>query len=51
MAAERLEIHPEALEEIKSALLWYRDRNETAAPRFVEEVDGAIDRIVESPNR
>jgi plasmid stabilization system protein ParE len=51
MAAERLEIHPEALEEIKSALLWYRDRSETAASCFVEEVDGAIALIVQSPNR
>jgi hypothetical protein len=51
MAADRLEIHPEALEEIKLAVRWYRVRSESAASRFVEEVDGAIAFMVESPNR
>jgi len=51
MAAERLEIHPEALEEIKSAVQWYSSRSEGAALRFVEEVDGAIALIAQSPDR
>jgi plasmid stabilization system protein ParE len=51
MAGERLEIHPEALEEIKSAVRWYLGRSESAAIRFVEAVDEAVALIAESPNR
>jgi plasmid stabilization system protein ParE len=51
MAGERLEIHPEALEEIKSAVRWYRERSESAAVRFVEEFDEAVALIAQSPNR
>jgi plasmid stabilization system protein ParE len=50
MAAE-LEIHPAALEEIRSAVAWYRDRSESAAARFVEEVNDAISLIADSPDR
>jgi plasmid stabilization system protein ParE len=50
MAAE-LEIHPAALEEIRLAVAWYRDRSESAATRFVEEVDHAIAQIIHSPDR
>jgi hypothetical protein len=31
MAAKLLEVHPSALEELKLALNWYLERNETAA--------------------
>ncbi|MGC2111129.1 MAG: hypothetical protein WA655_16555 [Candidatus Korobacteraceae bacterium] len=51
MAAKRLEIHPEALEEFKSALNWYLERSETAAVNFVNEFDHAVDLIVRSPKR
>ena len=51
MAAKRLEIHPAALDELKSATLWYLDRSAPAAHEFIEEVDRAIDLIVESPSR
>jgi len=50
-AAKRLEIHPAALEELKSAVVWYLQRSEPAAQEFVGEVDRAIDLIVESPSR
>jgi hypothetical protein len=43
MAVKPLQIHPAALAELKSAVAWYLERSETAAERFVAEVDFAID--------
>jgi plasmid stabilization system protein ParE len=51
MGAKRLNIHPAALEELKSALVWYLERSETAANNFAGELDTAIDLIVNSPRR
>jgi plasmid stabilization system protein ParE len=51
MAAKALELHPEALEEWKSAVAWYLERNETAAINFVAEVDRAVDLIAAFPRR
>jgi toxin ParE1/3/4 len=51
MAVKALEIHPAALEELKSAVVWYLERSEPAALEFVEEVDRAIELIVQSPRR
>lgn len=43
MVAKPLQIHPAALEELQSALVWYRERSETAAENFAAELDRAID--------
>lgn len=51
MAARLLEIHPAALEELKSATSWYVDRSEAAALAFVADVDRAISLVMESPRR
>jgi toxin ParE1/3/4 len=51
MAARLLEIHPAALEELKSATLWYMERSETAARNFVAEIDRAVSLVTESPQR
>lgn len=51
MAAKRLEIHPSALAEFKSALTWYMERNETAAEKFVAELDRAMDLLLATPRR
>lgn len=51
MAAKPLEIHPAALAELKSAVDWYRGRSETAAVKFVAQLDRAIDLVIESPRR
>jgi plasmid stabilization system protein ParE len=51
VAAKPLDLHPEALEEWKSAIAWYLGRNETAAVNFVAEVEQAIDLIAASPQR
>ena len=44
-------IHPAALEEFETAVAWYLERSETAAAKFVAEVDRAIELLVESPGR
>jgi plasmid stabilization system protein ParE len=46
-----LDIHPSALAELKAAISWYLEQNETAANKFVAAVDRAIDLILESPRR
>lgn len=42
MAGKRIEIHPAALAELKSAVTWYLERSEPAAREFVADVDRAI---------
>jgi plasmid stabilization system protein ParE len=51
MARKRIEIHPAALEELKSTVEWYLQRSQPAAEQFVAEVDRAIALVVESPRR
>jgi toxin ParE1/3/4 len=51
MAAEPLDIHPEALAEFRAAVVWYLDRNESAAANFAGEIDDAIELITASPHR
>ena len=46
-----VDFHPEAVEEARSALVWYRERSPAAAGAFVVELDGAITNIAESPDR
>jgi len=50
MAAKPLEIHPSALAELKSALRWYLDQNETAALKFAAELDRAMELVLATPN-
>ena len=51
MAAEPLDIHPAALAELKSAVLWYLERSETAAEKFVAQLYRAVELITSSPHR
>jgi toxin ParE1/3/4 len=51
MAGKRIEIHPAALAELKSAVEWYLERSQPAAEEFVAEVDRAKARVIESPRR
>jgi len=51
MAAKPVAIHPAALAELRSAILWYLERNETAAFNFAVEVDRAVALVVQSPAR
>ena len=47
----RWEFHPQALEEYREATLYYAERDPPLATRFVEAVEDAIRRILESPER
>lgn len=47
----RYEFHPAALEEYREAALWYAERDQNVAARFIASVEDAIARIVESPQR
>jgi plasmid stabilization system protein ParE len=47
----RYEFHPAALEEYREAALWYSDRDQNVALRFVACIEDAILRVVESPQR
>jgi plasmid stabilization system protein ParE len=47
----RHEFHPEALEEYEAAATWYAGRDPELAVRFVQEVERAIDQILEAPKR
>jgi plasmid stabilization system protein ParE len=51
MAARLLQIHPAALAELKSAVVWYQQRSETAAHNFVSELDRVIELVIASPGR
>jgi plasmid stabilization system protein ParE len=51
MTSKRLSLHPEAIEEAESAARWYRERSPLAAARFVDEINQAILRILEVPQR
>ncbi|MGA7687007.1 MAG: type II toxin-antitoxin system RelE/ParE family toxin [Terriglobales bacterium] len=51
MAAKPLDIHPAALAELKSAVVWYDQRSESAGDAFVAQIDHAIDLITADPKR
>jgi len=45
----RLELHPEARAEIRSAALWYHERRPGLGDEFITEVSAALDRIGDAP--
>jgi plasmid stabilization system protein ParE len=45
----RLELHPEARAELRSAALWYEERRSGLGDEFVAEVSAAFDRIADGP--
>ena len=45
----RLELHPEARAELRSAALWYDERRPGLGEEFIAEVSAALDRIVDAP--
>ena len=51
MGAEVLEIHPAALKEFESAVAWYLARSESAAAKFVSDIDQAVELVLASPQR
>lgn len=47
----KYEFHPEALEEYSEATRWYAERELALAFRFIDAVEDAVARVVESPTR
>ena len=45
----RLELHPEALAELRGAALWYDERRPGLGDEFIAEVSAALDRIEDAP--
>jgi len=51
MTIRQVEIHPDALDEAESAVSWYVERSERAPAAFIEEIDKAIQSILNAPKR
>jgi plasmid stabilization system protein ParE len=51
MPRRLVELHPEALNEARMAYQWYYERNPSAAAALLAEIDRAIEKITESPER
>ena len=47
----RFEFHKEALEEYRQGAQWYDNREPQLALRFVDEVESAIHRVLDTPTR
>jgi toxin ParE1/3/4 len=45
----RLELHPEARAELRSAALWYDERRPGLGDEFIAEVSAALDRLGNAP--
>ncbi len=43
-------IHPHAQKELDAAIAWYEDECEHLGIEFFDEVDRAIDRIIQNPD-
>lgn len=46
-----LELHPEAVAEGEEAAAWYAERDPRIAVRFAEELEAALLRVAEAPDR
>jgi plasmid stabilization system protein ParE len=51
MNAHAVEFHPEALYEAQAAVEWYQERSVRAAEAFLNELESAIYRILDAPQR
>jgi len=51
MPRPAIDFHPEAVAEARAARAWYEARSPAAAEAFVVEVDRAIERILDDPDR
>jgi hypothetical protein len=45
------DFHPEALDEYESAAIYYAEQDPDLQLRFIESIENAIARILESPDR
>lgn len=46
-----VEFHPDAIEEARAARKWYEKRSVYAAAAFIAEMDAAVDKIADAPER
>lgn len=46
-----VEFHPEAAAEAQAAFAWYRERSAAVAAAFLDELDRAVERVSERPDR
>jgi toxin ParE1/3/4 len=51
MTIRQVEIHPDALAEVEAAVAWYAERSSRAPAAFIEEIDNAIQAILNAPKR
>lgn len=51
MTSRPVRIHPAALEEVEAAIEWYGQRSGRAAEMFLDDLDGAIERIGKNPEQ
>lgn len=51
LIVKEVSLHPDAILEAAAARLWYSDRSEDAAARFMAELDRGIASIIEAPER
>jgi plasmid stabilization system protein ParE len=51
MTIRQVDIHPDALAEAESAVAWYAERSSRAPAAFIEEIDNAIQSILNAPER
>ena len=49
MSPRQIDIHPEAVAEVRAATQWYRERSDLAADAFLAELDRAVEKIAENP--
>jgi plasmid stabilization system protein ParE len=45
----RLELHPEARAELRSAALWYDERRPGLGDEFISEISASLDRVNDAP--
>ena len=51
MGSKRVEFESGAREDVRAAVVWYRERSESAALEFVEELKRAVAIIEDAPSR
>jgi len=45
----RLELHPEARSELRSAALWYEERRPGLGDEFISAISASLDRVSDAP--
>lgn len=51
MAQREVRFHPHAEDEVNRAYAWYDERNPAAARAFLDDLDHAVSRVQEAPER